>query len=126
MPRKFLSYWGKSYCLFYLFFSTQWAVLWHEAITSVWAFKRRKQGRAVSLDLPPYRQGCAGLAALLLPIPLSCPLLYSCWTPHSGWGDGKSPFIPLSPPHSLIILDPHFPKWVFWPYVKTQIISLLC
>lgn len=55
-----------------------------KTITSVWAFKRKKLGGAVSLNLLSWRQGCAGLAALLRPIPRSCPLPCSCWTPHSG------------------------------------------
>lgn len=91
---------AKSYCLFYLFFSSQWAVLWHEAITSVWTFKRRKQDKAVSLDLLPYAQACAGLVALLLLIPQSCPLPCSCWTRHSR-GGMKS--LISTPSHHLIL-----------------------
>lgn len=82
-----------------LFFSSQWAVLWHQA-HHVWAFKRKKLGRAVSLDLLPQRLGYAGLAVLLPPIPQSCPFPGSCWTPHSG---EVMESLLSSPSHHLIV-----------------------
>lgn len=109
--------------LFILFiFYLTWAVLWHEAITSVWAFKRRKPGRDVSCDLLPCTQGVQPDCCPSLELPPSLQLP----DPSQQSGDGESPFSPLSPPHSLIILDPHFPRWVFLPYVKTQFVGLLC
>lgn len=79
-------------------------------ITSVWAFKRKEPGRAVSLELVPWRLGCAGL--LLLPAHGAAPSL-QLLDPSQCRGHGESPFIPLSPPHCALALDTRSPKWVF-------------
>lgn len=110
----------------YLFFGSQWAVLWHDTIANVGVVKRKKQYSAVSLGFTLLHAGVcrAGspAAACLTEPPASLQLL----DPSQQSGDGQSPFILLSPPHSLTILDPHFPQWAFLPCVKMQFIVFLC
>lgn len=113
------------FCGDFFFLSSQWAVLWIKAITSVWAFKRKNLGRVVSLDLLPWRLGCAGLAALLLPAPWAapCPAAAGPLAVGRSWRVSFHPLLTTS-------LYPYFgfslPQMGHFPLVKNQFIDSLC